>query len=102
MDSLLAGTLILPWKGSLCRDNVQRRRAHKNIPGIAKTIPGSAENRSPSRRSHCSRSARNSVRLDPGIVFALTPESSSPSPGIRTSLHYLENNLRRVFELLAG
>jgi hypothetical protein len=54
----------------------------KNFPGIANTIPGSGENRSPSRRNHCSRSARNRVRLHPGIVFAFTPESRSPCPGI--------------------
>src|SRR5258706_15720036 len=47
----------------------------KNIPGIAKAIPGSDENHSPSRRNHCSHSARNPFRLHPGIVFAITPES---------------------------
>jgi hypothetical protein len=47
----------------------------KNIPGIAKAIPGSDENHSSSRRNHCSPSARNPVRLHPGIVFAITPES---------------------------
>ena len=53
------------------------------IPGIAKAIPGSGENRSPSRRNHCSPSARNRVRLHPGTLFAFTPESRSSSPGIR-------------------
>jgi hypothetical protein len=55
-----------------------------NIPGIANTIPGSGENCSPSRRNRCSPSARKPVRLHPGIVFAFTPESRSPSSGIRT------------------
>jgi len=83
MDSLLAGTLILPWKGHCAGYDVQRRRAVKNIPGIAKTIPGLGENCSPSRRNRCSPSARNPIHLHPGIVFAFTPESRSPCPGIR-------------------
>ena len=48
-----------------------------------KTIPGCCENRSPSPRNHCSPSARNPVRLHPGTFFTFTPESRSPSPGIR-------------------
>ena len=56
----------------------------KNFPGIVKTIPGSTENRSPSHRNHCSPSARNLVRLRPGMLFTFAPESFSPSPGIRT------------------
>src|ERR1700722_15411561 len=71
MDSLLAGTLILPKRVHCAGYDVQRRRALKKIPGIAKTIPGSGENRSPSRRNHCSPSARNPVRVHPGILFAL-------------------------------
>src|SRR5437763_15552641 len=55
----------------------------ENIPGIVKAIPGSGENRSPSRRNRCSPSARNAVRLHPGIVFTFAPESFSPCPGIR-------------------
>jgi hypothetical protein len=86
MDSLLAGNLILPLEGSLCRYDVQRRYTMENIPGIVKAIPGSGENRSPSRRNHCSPSARNPFRLHPGIVFTFTPESFSPSPGIRMPL----------------
>jgi hypothetical protein len=57
----------------------------KNIPGIVKAIPGSGENRSPSRRNRCSPSARNPVRLHPGMLFTFTPESFSPSPGIRSN-----------------
>ena len=74
----------------------------KNIPGIAKAIPGSGENRSPSRRNHCSPSARNPVRLHPGIVFTFTPESFSPCPGIRTKSYGFSlgalNALRRETE----
>ena len=58
----------------------------KNIPGNANAIPGSGENRSPSRRNRCSPSARNPVRLHPGIVFTFAPESFSPCPGIRTTV----------------
>jgi len=55
----------------------------ENIPGIVKAIPGSGENRSPSRRNRCSPSARNPVHLHPGTLFTFAPESFSPSPGIR-------------------
>jgi transposase len=54
----------------------------KSFRTIAKTIPGSSENSSPSRRNPCSRSARNPVRLHPGTLFAFTQESCSPCPGI--------------------
>ena len=59
----------------------------ENIPGIVKAIPGLGENRSPSRRNHCSPSARNPVHLHdarnrfhvhPGILFALP---RNPHPG---------------------
>src|SRR5438874_3889700 len=62
----------------------------ENIPGIVKAIPGSGENHSPSRRNHCSPSARNPVRLHPGIVFTFTPESFSPSPGIRKQVQLIK------------
>ncbi len=39
------------------------------------TIPGQAE--------RCSAPARNRVRDQPGTLFGFTPESRSPSPGIR-------------------
>ena len=45
-----------------------------------------AKNRSPSRRNHCSQSARNRVHLRPGTLFTFTPESRSPCPGIRKTL----------------
>jgi len=72
------------------------------IPGIAKAIPGSGENRSPSRRNPCSRSARNPVRLHPGTLFAFTPESRSPCPGIRTLLIAERDKLNRAIEALQG
>jgi hypothetical protein len=65
----------------------------KNIPGIAKAIPGSDENHSSSRRNHCSPSARNPVRLHPGIVFAITPESlfALPrNPQLPAKFHFKE------------
>ena len=45
-----------------------------------KAIPGSDENRSPSRRNRCSPSARNRVRVHPGIPFALprNPHAARP------------------------
>src|SRR5260370_21290587 len=84
MDSLLAGNLILPWKVHCAGMMSSATVPVENIPGIVKAIPGSGENRSPSRRNHCSPSARNPVRLHPGIVFTFPPESFSPSSGIRT------------------
>src|SRR5579863_6917503 len=84
MDSLLAGTLILPWRVHCAGVMSSAAVPVEIIPGIAKAIPGSGENRSPSRRNHCSPSARNRVRLHPGTLFAFTPESCSSSPGIRT------------------
>jgi len=80
MDSLLAGNLILPWKVHCAGMMSSTTVPVENIPGIVKAIPGSGENRSPSRRNHCSPSARNPVRLQPGIPFAFTPESLSRSP----------------------
>jgi hypothetical protein len=49
----------------LCRCDVPRRCACQNIPGFVKAIPGSGENRSPSR---------------PESLFAFSPESLSSSP----------------------
>jgi hypothetical protein len=73
----------------------------KNIPGIVKAIPGSGENRSPSRRNRCSPSARNPVRLHPGMLFTFTPESFSPSPGIRSHLYGQDDpvyyKMRKIF-----
>ena len=82
MDSLLAGTLILPWRVHCAGLMSSAAVPVEIIPGFAKAIPGSGENRSHSRRNHCSPSARNRVRLRPGTLFAFTPEYCSPSPGI--------------------
>src|SRR5712692_164140 len=84
MDNLLAGTLILPWRVHCAGMMSCAAVPVENIPGIVKAIPGWGENRSPSRRNRCSPSARNPVRLHPGTLFTFTPESFSPSPGIRT------------------
>jgi hypothetical protein len=67
----------------------------KNIPGIVKAIPGSGENCSPSHRNRCSPSTRNPVRLHPGMLFTFTPESFSPSPGIRSGFADLIRALTR-------
>jgi hypothetical protein len=86
MDSLLAGTLILPWRVHCAGYDVQRRCACQNIPGNAKAIPGSGENRSPSRRNRCSPSARNPVRLRPESARSALDEMArghagrNPSP----------------------
>jgi hypothetical protein len=55
----------------------------ENIPRIVKAIPGSSENRSPSVGITVHLQPGITVRLHPGIVFTFTPESFSPSPGIR-------------------
>ena len=89
MDTLLAGTLILPWRVHCAGVMSSAAPPLEIIPGIAKTIPGSGENPSPSRRNHCSPSAWNRVRLHPGTVFAFIPESCSSSPGIRIELGVL-------------
>jgi hypothetical protein len=74
MDNLLAGKLILPFQGrSACHCQVQRRLALWNRSGIiANAIPGSNEKPFASRR--------NRVRLQPGMLFAIT-ESRSRWPG---------------------
>jgi len=87
----------------LCRCNVQRRSPCGNHSGpIAKTIPGSRVNRSPSRRNHCSPSARNPVRLHPGTLFTITPESRSPSPGRPRTDPYVQNCCIRLLSRMHG
>src|SRR5450755_4257951 len=73
MDSLLAGTLILPWKGHCAGYDVQRRCACGNHSG---------QSRKPFRdRTKTVRlPAGITVRLQPGIVFVFTPERFSRSP----------------------
>jgi hypothetical protein len=75
-----------PVSGPLpLRSAVQRRSACQNIRATRTPLRDRTKNCSPSRRNHCSRSARNPVRLHSGIVFAFTPKSRSPCPGIRSN-----------------
>src|SRR5450759_5059022 len=59
------------WKGPLPGVDVQRRYLWKTFRGKPNSIPGSARK--------CSASARNPVRLQPGILFGFTPECCSAS-----------------------
>src|SRR6185369_16727623 len=72
MDVLLAGNEPSLWKGPLPALNVQRHYLWKSFRTKSNTIPGLAEK--------CSASARNPVRLHPGIVFDINPERCSASP----------------------
>src|SRR5437660_11260474 len=65
MDSLLAGNLILPLEGSLCRYDVQRHCAFAKHSGH--------------RESH-SGLGRKLFTFPPESLFAFSPESRSPSP----------------------
>jgi hypothetical protein len=65
MDSLLAGNLILPLEGSLCRYDVQRHCACRKHSGH--------------RESH-SGLGRILFAFAPESLFAFSPESRSPSP----------------------
>jgi len=60
------------WKGPLPALNVQRHYLWKSFRTKSNTIPGLPEK--------CSASARNPVRLHPGIVFDINPERCSASP----------------------
>src|SRR5436190_9920492 len=60
------------WKGPLPALNVQRHYLWKSFRTKSNTIPELAEK--------CSASARNPVRLHPGIVFDINPERCSASP----------------------
>lgn len=91
MDSLLAGTLLLPWEATLCRCDVQRRLACGNHSGlIANGIPGAGENRSLSRRNRYSPSVQNRVRLHPGIAFAFgrNPHEFAAAMAVLTGTDY--------------
>jgi len=72
MDNLLAGTLVLPWEGPLCRVHVQRRRPVEIIPG---------------HRENHSGIERKLFAFPPEQLFAITPESRSSSPRIRFRVH---------------
>jgi hypothetical protein len=73
MDSLLAGTLILPWKGHCAGYDVQRRCACGNHSGLS---------RKPFRdqAKTVRLPAGITIRLQLGILFVFTPESFSRSP----------------------
>src|SRR5450755_4655724 len=73
MDSLLAGTLILPWRVHCAGYDVQRRgAAEKTFRATRKPFRARAKTvRLP---------VGITVRLQPGIPFAFTPESFSRSP----------------------
>src|ERR1035437_6146479 len=62
------------WKGPLPGVDVQRRYLWKTFRGKPTSIPGSARK--------CSASARNPVRLHPGMLFGFSPESCSTCPGM--------------------
>jgi hypothetical protein len=65
MDTLLPGTLTLPWRVHCAGANVQRRSACGNHSGlIVKTIPGYCE---------------KPFAFPPESLFTFSPESRSPS-----------------------
>jgi hypothetical protein len=72
MDSLLAGTLILPWRVHCAGYDVQRRRARQKHSG--------------QRESH-SGLGRKPFAFPSESLFAFSPESRSPSP--RNRFHVL-------------
>src|ERR1019366_1853212 len=72
MDSLLAGTLILPW------------RVH--CAGIMSSAAVPPKKHSGHRESH-SGIGRKPFAFPPESLFAFSPESFSPCPGIRTKAH---------------
>jgi hypothetical protein len=72
MDSLLAGTLILPLEGSLCRYDVQRRYACGKHSG---------------HRESRSGLKRKPFAFPSESLFTFSPESFSPSPRNRFHVH---------------
>src|SRR5687767_1491923 len=70
MDSLLAGTLILPWRVHCAGYDVQRRRACQKLSG---------------HREIDSGLGRKPFAFPPESLFAFSPESCSPSP--RNAFH---------------
>src|ERR1017187_1762525 len=76
MDFLLAGKRFsLQGQGLLPGVDVQRHSLWKTFRGKPNSVPGSAEK--------CSASARNPVRLHPGMLFGFSPESCSTCPGMQ-------------------
>lgn len=83
MDVLLAGKWTLPLFERVAYRVVSSDVRQIFYSGLmSNTIPGSVENCSASTRNRCSASHRNPVRLQPGILFAFTPESCSAWTGI--------------------
>jgi len=85
MDSLLAGTLILPWRVHCAVVMSSVAVPVENIPGIVKAIPGRGRKPfafppeslfafSPESRSS---SPRNAFRVHPGILFAFARNPQS-------------------------
>ena len=89
MDSLLAGTLIFPWRVHCAGLKSSAAVPVENIPGIVKAIPGSSENRSPSSRNHCSPSAWNR--------FHVRPESAVKIDTTDAAIHRVPDVCRRGF-----
>jgi hypothetical protein len=84
MDSLLAGTLILPWKGHCAGSDVQRRYTGKKHSGHRESHSGIGrkpfvfppESLFAFSPESCSSSPRNRFRDHPGIPVRLAPESA--------------------------
>src|SRR5215470_10895664 len=80
-DNLLAGKLILPFEGeAVCHCVVQRRSACGNHSG-------EAEHRFRDRPETVRLHRGIGVRLHPGILFGIIPESRSSCPGLPTYVH---------------
>jgi hypothetical protein len=85
MDSLLAGTLILPWKGHCAGSDVQRRYTGKKHSGHRESHSGIGrkpfvfppESLFAFSPESCSSSPRNRFRDHPGIPVRLAPESAA-------------------------
>src|ERR1035437_1921284 len=86
------------WKGPLPGVDVQRRYLWKTFRGKPNSIPGSARK--------CSASARNPVRLHPGMLFGFSPESCSTCPGMlfglprNTHTAVIVSNLRMMLSFI--
>src|ERR1035437_8038431 len=82
------------WKGPLPGVDVQRRYLWKTFRGKPNRIPGSARK--------CSASARNPVRLHPGMLFGFSPESCSTCPGMLFGLPRNTQAYSSSMDQLAG
>ena len=87
MDSLLAGTLIPPWRVHCAGFDVQRRHTRQKLSGHREHHSGIGrkpfafppESLIAFSPESCSSSPRNRFRVPPGILFALprNPQSHS-------------------------